>query len=46
MDRFVKWVSRWNGHPIAIIIPLFLLGPVCFVGIEFYFNNYNLNKSN
>jgi hypothetical protein len=23
-----------------------LLGPVCFVGIEFYSNNYNLDKTN
>jgi hypothetical protein len=22
------------------------LGPVCFVGIEFHFNNYNLDKIN
>jgi hypothetical protein len=24
----------------------FPLGPVCFVGIEFHFNNYNLDKTN
>jgi hypothetical protein len=24
----------------------FHLGPVCFVGIEFHFNNYNLDKTN
>jgi hypothetical protein len=23
-----------------------LLGPVCFVRIEFHFNNYNLDKTN
>jgi hypothetical protein len=23
-----------------------LLGPVCFVGIEFHFNNYNLDQTN
>jgi hypothetical protein len=23
-----------------------LLGPVCFVGIQFHFNNYNLDKTN
>jgi hypothetical protein len=22
------------------------LGPVCFVGIKFHFNNYNLDKTN
>jgi hypothetical protein len=26
----------WKNH----------LGPVCFVGIEFHFNNYNLDKTN
>jgi hypothetical protein len=28
-------------------IPIFnILGPICFVEIEFFFNNYNLDKTN
>jgi hypothetical protein len=31
-----------NDHSISNV----LLGPVCFVGIEFHFNNYYLDKTN
>jgi hypothetical protein len=29
-----------------ILSGLWSLGPVCFVGIQFHFNNYNLDKTN
>jgi hypothetical protein len=34
--KYYGLINRWIIH----------LGLVCFVGIEFYFNNYNLDKTN
>jgi hypothetical protein len=35
-----------SGFLFAFILSQNQLGPVCFVGIEFHFDNYNLDKTN